>query len=122
MKAAPKIVYSCSRRAPRYRVQRAGEAVVDFELPDGAQYRFEIIELSTVGLSFVLGQNHAALQRGSTIHQVVLRVGDKHIKGSLTVVHVTEEFSIGLICGAEFKPATVNDERELAAFMASRTG
>ena len=53
------------------------------------------------------------MEPGSTIDDAVLQVGEARIGGSLRIVHVTEEFSVGTICGATFQPATEHDEHEL---------
>ena len=117
MKDALKNVYACPRRVPRRRLHHAGEAFVEFDLPDERHYRLEIIEISTEGLCFALEQDQLALRKGSTINHVVIRVGETHIDGSLAIAHVTEEFSVGTICGAEFRPNTAFDERKLATLI-----
>ena len=122
MKDAPHIVYACPRRVLRHRFRHAGEAFVEFDLPDERRHRLEIIEISTEGLCFAVDQDQPALRRGVTLNPVVIRVGETHIDGSLAIAHVTEEFSVGTICGAKFRPATVFDERKLAILIASLAG
>ncbi len=115
MKDAPQI--ACSRRVPRHRLQHAGEAFVEFDLADKRHYRLQIIEISTGGLSFGVEQEQLALPPGSTINQVVICVGKTLIYGNVSIAHVTEEFSVGTICGVQFRPATASDERKLTSLI-----
>jgi hypothetical protein len=47
----------------------------------------------------------------------MIRIGETEIEGRLTIAHVTEEFSSGVLCGAEFEPATEFDQRRLATLI-----
>ena len=117
MKDAPQNVYACARRVPRHRLQHAGEAFVELDLPDERHHRLEIIDISTGGLCFADEQDQLDLRSGTTINQVVICVGGTRIDGSLSIAHVTQEFSVGTVCGAQFRPATAFDERKLTALI-----
>ena len=117
-----KTVYSCSRRGPRHRLRYADEAFVEFNLSEDRTWRLDLLDLGTGGLCFGLENGQLRVDVGSTIDGAVLQIGDVRIAGSLSIAHVTEEFSAGTICGARFQPATETDKSKLADLMAALGG
>ena len=117
MNEPPGNVSRCSRLAERYRLALAGRAFVELRLSDESCWQLDLLELGAGGLCFGLDQGCPTLQTGSRIEDVVLHVGEARVAGSVRIAHVTEEFSVGTICGATFEPATEDDERELQALI-----
>ncbi len=97
---------------------RLGEpAFIDFAMPDGSHFRLDVLSLGSGGVSFGLDEGRPPLQDGSRIERAILCVGDTRVAGGIVVAHVTEEFSVGTVCGAEFHPATAADEQALDALL-----
>jgi hypothetical protein len=115
----PKMVLACRRTGARHRLRHAHDAFVEFTRLDGSTWRTDLLELSGGGVCFGLDAGHPALEPGSRIDRVVLRVAKTAVAGTLTIAHATEEFAAGTICGAQFQPAGEADARVLAQLIAS---
>ena len=108
----------CQRRCPRHRILHSEGADVEFVLGDGSRRRSPVLDISAGGLSFALPDGAPALEPGSRLDAVV-HLGDRHIRGRLTVAHATPEFAAGVVCGARFDPGTEADAREFQRVLQS---
>ena len=85
----------CQRRCPRHRILHSEGADVEFVLGDGRRQRSPVLDISAGGLSFALPDGAPAFEPGTRLDAVV-HLGDRHIRGRLTVAHATAEFAAGL--------------------------
>ena len=109
----PTTSYACKRRSERYWLWHAGDAFVEFSTSGGSHWCCDLLIISEHGVCFGLIDHQPALAPGSRIDGATVRVGESEINGALVIAHVTEEFSAGRICGAEFLPATADDRSQL---------
>ncbi len=107
----PRFDRACRRRAVRYRPSHGDTATVRLELVEGSVWTLNVVEISENGLAFGLDHGRPPLTVGARIDRATIRLGSEQIAGSLCIRHVTEEFAAGTICGAEFTPSSVAEER-----------
>ena len=112
----------CARWAERYRPRHGQDAAVELRLGDGSCWRLDLLDISAGGVSFGLEPGQHDLVSGMRIDEAVVCIGKSRIAGSLVIVHVTEEFSVGTFCGASFAPATEADRTALDAVMGELGG
>ena len=117
MPSVPYLAYVCNRRAWRLRTGNADEAFIQFDLADGSRWSLSLLEISEGGVGFGLDNGRPSLTIGATIEAATLHVGDFEISGSARVSHVTSEFAVGTLCGAEFRPADDADRRLMALLL-----
>jgi len=113
---------ACARWGERYRPQQGQDAAVELRLGGGSCCRQDLLNISTGGVSFGLERVEPCLASGTRINDVVVHIGRAQIAGSLVIVHVTEGFSVGTVCGAAFTPATEMDRIELSAVLDGLAG
>ena len=100
------------------RAEAAFPRLVEFVLGDGRRQRSPVLDISAGGLSFALPDGAPAFEPGTRLDAVV-HLGDRHIRGRLTVAHATAEFAAGIVCGARFDPGTEADAREFERVLQS---
>lgn len=98
----------CRRMAVRWDGVGARVSFVVDGVPEGA----ELIDLSGQGLQVVMDAGSRIAEKGT--YSMCLEWGDFRIDGRLTVRHLTESLSRGLVVGGTFDPA---DPRGFAAFL-----
>ena len=98
------------RRQHRYPIQRGKLARVEFThpSPNGRRYDLDVTNVSSSGVSFSIenADELTGLEEGTSLAEVVVRIGDCMIRGEMLVMHVTEDTGSRRICGALFYPAT----------------
>jgi hypothetical protein len=96
------------------------EACVEVNYPDCANrnVRLPLVDISISGLSFVMTEELPALENGSNLTDVVVRLGDCEIHGELVVMHMTPQSDARTICGALFFTATDQDLLKLRSAVA----
>jgi hypothetical protein len=92
-------------------------AFVHFHLKDGTHWKLNLIDISADGVGFSLDDGGPSLLVGTEIVFLEIHVGARRVTGDARVTHVTQEFAIGTICGAEFVPTTSRDKRSLALML-----
>lgn len=96
----------CRRVHPRYRLDAEAVATVDFvyPFPGGHHCSMRLRDISSSGISFVLGQELPGLEAGDSIDRVTVRVGKTVLHGDLLIMHLTPDTGAGSACGALFYP------------------
>jgi len=105
------------RWAERYRPQSGAGSFVELRLADGSCWRLDLLNISAGGVSFGLDRGLPCLASGTTVDDALVHVGDVQIAGRLVLVHVTEDFSAGTVCGAAFTPTTETDRLALSTLI-----
>ncbi len=105
---------SCRRRTDRYTLPVQSGAQISFGYPWPGGYRcsMRLRDVSSSGVSFVLGLEFPGLEVGQPIEQAAITVGDFTVIGDLVVMHLTPDAGAGSVCGALFLPD--GDENVLA--------
>ncbi len=110
------------RRQPRYRVSRGKLARVEFAHPgpNGRCYELDVTNISSSGVSFRVEETDelTGLEEGTSLSEVVIRVGHCMIRGEMLVMHVTAGTGSRRVCGALFYPATDTDLVQLKGVIA----
>ena len=108
------------RRIRRYRVDKAGTANIEFRYPgpNGKSFVLPLIDLSIAGFSFKLEEPLSGLDNGSTIEDVVVRLGDCEIKGEVLVMYFNDEYGREASCGALFYPESESELVKLKCVVA----
>jgi len=109
----------CRRLGSRHRILHSEGADVEFVHGDGTRRRSPVLDIGAGGLSFALPEGSPPLAPGSRLERTVVRLGDRRIRGCLTIAHVTPEFAAGVVCGARFEPSTEADARAFEQVLAS---
>ena len=98
----------CNRKGRRWSVSHIPDACIEF--PYGAKQRRQpLLEVGVGGLSFAYPADESELGTDFEVSDARLRVGQREIRGSFLLVHVTEDPESGRICGCSFTPATQSD-------------
>jgi len=110
------------RRQVRHPVTPENLARVEFEYPTpyGRQFQLPLVDLSSSGISFLLDEagELAELEEGTTLAEVVVRLGECLICGELLIMHMTTGPDSRYVCGALFYPATDTDLVKLKSAVA----
>jgi len=109
----PKLLTACRRTGLRHRLRHAHQACIEMRMPDGSEWRLDLLDIGSGGVCFGLRDGKPPMEPGMEIASVVVRIGDAAMAGSLSIAHATEEFGAGTICGARFVPAGPSDEHTL---------
>ena len=111
-----------SRRDRRHLLDVGESAWVEFDYPSpsGPRWRLPLLDVSVAGLSFILPDELLGIDCGATLRDVVVRVGDCELQGSLVVMHVSPDPASysWTGCGALFYPATEADQLKLKNIIA----
>jgi hypothetical protein len=96
------------------------EACVEVTYPDSASrnVRLPLVDISISGLSFVMTEELPAIDSGTNIPDIVIRLGECEIHGELVVMHMTPDGDDRTICGALFFAATDEDLMKLRSAIA----
>ena len=110
------------RRQHRYRISRDKLARVEFAHPgpNGRRYGLDVTNISSSGVSFRVEETDelTSLEEGTSLSEVVIRVGHCMIRGEMLVMHVTGDTDSRRVCGALFYPATDTDLVQLKGVIA----
>ena len=106
----------------RHPISRSELARVEFAYPgpNGRCYELDVTNISSSGVSFSLERTDelTGLEEGTSLSEVVIRVGDCSIHGEMVVMHVTGDADSRRVCGALFYPATDTDLVQLKGVIA----
>ena len=106
----------------RHPINRSELARVGFAYPgpNGRCYELDVTNISSSGVSFSLERTDelTRLEEGTSLSEVVIRVGDCSIHGEMVVMHVTGDADSRRVCGALFYPATDTDLVQLKGVIA----
>jgi hypothetical protein len=99
------------RHQLRYRFAEGTPACVEFDDAAGRRRSFTLTDISVAGISFTIapGDGAAALEAGSTLEGVRVRVRDCVVEGELVTMHMTAREDGGHTCGALLYPSTDAD-------------
>jgi c-di-GMP-binding flagellar brake protein YcgR len=105
------IAQACRRKTRRHPATGTVEAFVEITYPDSVarNLRLPLVDISISGLSFVLTEELPAIENGTNITDIVVRLGDCEIRGELVVMHLTPQTETRTICGALFYAASDQD-------------
>lgn len=102
------------RRQPRRKLPDDGNHFVEFAHPNpgGATVRARLNDVSPGGMSFILEGDFHGLEVCAPIKRVLVRFGDREIRGDLVVIHITHRAGL-TVCGVLVYPRTDDDLRVL---------
>ncbi len=111
---------ACRRKVRRHSATGTVEACVEITYPDSASrnVRLPLVDISISGLSFIMTEELPAIESGSNLTNVVVRLGGCEIHGELVVMHMTPQGGERTICGALFYAASDEDIIKLRSAIA----
>lgn len=113
------ISQACRRKVRRHSTTGTVEACVEVTYPDSdaRNVRLPLVDISISGLSFVMTEELPAIENGTNLPEVVVRLGECEIQGELVVMHTTPHDD-RTICGALFYAETDDDLMKLRSAIA----
>ncbi len=101
----------------RYSLPKDLGAEIEFDGPDGTCHRLPLLEVSGLGLVFLMPEPIPGIETGITVADVQILVGSLVIRGNLAVQHTLRDHLSSNKCGAQFYPASDSDRNELYEFL-----
>ena len=94
------------RRTPRHPVSATSGARVEFNWPhpNGENQSLSLVDISSSGFSFALGEELSGLSIGTEVEGVTLRFEDCDVRGEMVVLHLGPDPATGTNCGVLFYP------------------
>ena len=94
------------RRTQRIPISETTRARVEFNWPhpNGESLSLSLIDISSSGFSFALGESLPGLSIGTEVEGVTLRFEDSDVRGEMVVLHLGAELATGTNCGVLFYP------------------
>lgn len=101
----------CRRRTPRHSIPPGVDAQVQFGWPSPSAHRcaMAVRDISSGGLSFVLGQDLPGLELGRCVHKAAIRIGARRVLADLLVMHISPAPFPGAVCGCLIYPQDDSD-------------
>jgi hypothetical protein len=111
---------TCRRKQRRHSAGGSDRAWVELAIAgkQDAPVRLPIVDISVAGLSFAVDGSPVALENGSEIPDVRIKLAGCEIRGELVVMHVTGRDDGQTVCGALFYAATDGDLLKLRSAVA----
>lgn len=93
-------------------------AEIEFDVLDGGNYRFPLLNISGLGLAFSIPEPIPEIKAGCMLAAAQIQVGSLVIRGSLVVRHIVRDHPKQK-CGAQFYPASATDRNELVSLLSN---
>ncbi len=109
---ATKSLAAGNRSGNRVAIDPKQKARVEASI-DRRPWRLPLVDISETGLCFECPDELPLIVPGASVDDVVVRAGDRVIRGSMVIAHFTSSLSTGTLCGARFRPSTEADRARL---------
>lgn len=105
-KSSASMKIACERDGTRRLVPRSDTAWIDVPAPDGKTWSVPLLDLSRKGLSFGIDGTEldGHIDRGDALPDVTIHIDDREFGGTVRIMHVTQGFATGTVCGCTFSP------------------
>ncbi len=106
-----------TKRDGRYTLPVDLGASIEFDVPGRGHYRFQLLNISGLGLAFFIPGPIPGIEPGIMLPDVQIQVDSVVIRGDLVVQHTLPDHPSNYKCGAQFFPASDTDRNELASLL-----
>ncbi len=107
------------REERRYSLPADLGAKIEFDVSDGGHYRFQLLNISGLGLAFFIPGPIPGIEVGIMLADAQIQVGSAVIRGTIAVKHTLPDHPWDYKCGAQFYPVSDTDSNELVSLLAS---
>ncbi len=105
------------REERRYSLPADLGAKIEFDVPDRGHYRFQLLNISGLGLAFFIPGPIPGIEPGIMLPDAQIQVGSVVIRGTIAVQHTLPDHPSNYECGAQFYPASDTDCNELVGLL-----
>ena len=108
-----------NKRDDRYILPADLGASIEFDVPDRGHYRFQLLNISGLGLAFFIPGPIPGIEVGIMLADAQIQVGSAVIRGTIAVKHTLPDHPWDYKCGAQFYPVSDTDSHELVSLLSN---